>query len=79
MTRVMAVDTVPPYPLLRWQLDPAVLSGIETQIAAMSPDELTQRLKRVLPALVRMPLPTTLSPKGIILIPVEPERFKRKS
>ena len=78
-TRVMAVDTVPSYPLLRWQLDSAVLSRIETQIAAMSPDELTQRLKRVMPALVRMPLPTAMSPKGIILIPVEPERFKRKS
>ncbi|MBC7544643.1 MAG: hypothetical protein H7338_18125 [Candidatus Sericytochromatia bacterium] len=77
-TRVMAVDTVPPYPMLRWRLDPVVLTAIESQVAAMGPDELTQRLKRVMPALVRMPLPTILSPKGLILIPVASERFKRR-
>ncbi len=74
--RAMAVQTTPPYPLLRWKLDPAALRAIEAKVDAMGPQELERRLKCVRPALVRMALPTRESPQGRILVPVPIARFK---
>jgi hypothetical protein len=73
--RAMAVNTDPPYPLLRWQLDPVALRAVHAQVAAMSPAELRQRLKRVQPSLVKIPLPSQLEPRGRILVPVSAKRF----
>jgi hypothetical protein len=74
--RVMAVNTVPPYPLLRWQLDPQTLVAIHHRVDAMSKAALTRSIKRVQPTLVKVGLPTRLSPQGRILVPVPVSRFK---
>ncbi|MBC7542054.1 MAG: hypothetical protein H7338_04915 [Candidatus Sericytochromatia bacterium] len=73
--RAMAVTTDPPYPLLRWQLDPVALRAVHAKVDAMSPAELRKNLKRVQPTLIKVPLPSKLEPLGRILVPVTAKRF----
>jgi len=74
--KIQAVRTEPEYPVLRWKINAEELQAVEKQVNALSPAELKQRLRRVLPALVRMEMPTAFGKDTEILVPLPPERFE---
>jgi hypothetical protein len=71
--RSRLVRTEPPYPLLRWRLDPDALREVQATVDRLPADQLRQRLKHRHPALVRMPLPG--AGDGMVLVPVPADRF----
>lgn len=74
--KVMAVRTEPAYPILRWKIAKQDLQAAAAALKQMSPEERRKRLRRVQPALVRMPLPTAFESKSEILVPLPPEQFE---
>lgn len=74
--RARRVRTEPPYPLLRWQIDPVQLKALHARVGAMSKLELRHRLKRVMPTLLKIELPSRIEPRGRVLVAIAPERFK---
>ena len=69
--RAEAVRTLPASELLRWRIDPAALREVLGVVAAMSPDELGERLARRRPPTVKMTLPEG----GPVLVPIAWERL----
>lgn len=74
--KVMAVHTQPEFPILRWKISSSDLQRVEAAIASLPVKELRKRLRRVKPALVRMPMPTTFDKNSEILVPLPAERFR---
>jgi len=74
--KLQAVQTEPKYPLLRWKLNQTELQAVDQRVNKMSVKELSKRLRRVAPALVRVDFPTAFDAGGEILVPLPPERFK---
>lgn len=74
--QLMAVHTDPAYPLLRWKLQAQDLQTVEAAVKQLPKETLLKRLRRVKPALVRMPLATPFEAHSEILVPLPPERFR---
>jgi hypothetical protein len=71
--RSLAVNTRTGVPLTRWRVDRARLSEALDDAAQWSPAKLAQGLVRVMPNLVKVPIPGS---DAVVLVPVEPERFR---
>ena len=58
---------------MRWRVDQTRLAEALDDVAQWSAPKLAAELVRVLPNLVRVPIPMS---DAVILVPVEPERFR---
>lgn len=72
--RARAVRTRSGAPLARMALSREHVAAIHAEVATWSPDRLERNLQRVLPNLVRVPVPDT---DAVALVHVEPARFHR--
>jgi len=73
--KIMAIRTDPSYPLVRWRLNAERLAELQAQVDQLPSEALKKRLRRVQPALVRMPFPSFQENKSEILVPVPVSRF----
>lgn len=76
--RAQAPHTVPPFPMVRWRVQPGALGPAYEQVARWRPAELRRRLRSVVPTLVGLPFPAPQGgdPGARLLVPVPPDRLR---